>query len=69
MAPAAEQLETTIDAEFERVLRWRFQELARAGYEAEAAATIAARGDIDLHRATELLRQGCPADVALQILL
>jgi hypothetical protein len=69
MAPAAEQIETTIDAEFERVLRWRFQELARAGYEAEAAATIAARGDVDLHRATELLRQGCPADVALQILL
>jgi hypothetical protein len=69
MAPAAEQLETTIDAEFERVLRWRFQELARAGYEAEAAATIAARGDVDLHRATELLRQGCPPDVALQILL
>lgn len=69
MAPAAEQLETTIDAEFERVLRWRFQELARAGYEAEAAATIAARADVDLHRATELLRQGCPADVALRILL
>jgi hypothetical protein len=68
MAPAAE-LETTIDAEFERVLRWRFQELARAGYEAEAAATIAARADVDLHRATELLRQGCPADVALRILL
>lgn len=69
MAPAAEQLETTIDAEFERVLRWRFQELARAGYEAEAAATIAARGDVDLHHATELLRQGCPMDVALRILL
>jgi hypothetical protein len=68
MAPAAE-LETTIDAEFERVLRWRFQALARAGYEAEAAATIAARADVDLHLATELLQQGCPADVALRILL
>jgi hypothetical protein len=68
MAPAAE-LEKTVDAEFERVLRWRFQELARAGYEAEAAATIAARSDVDLHRATELLRSGCPADIALRILL
>jgi hypothetical protein len=65
----AAELETTLDTEFERVLRWRFEELTRAGYEAEAAATIAARQDVDLHAATELLRHGCPADIALRILL
>jgi hypothetical protein len=65
----AAELETTIDAEFERVLRWRFQELTRAGYDAEAAATLAARQDVDLHAATQLLGQGCPPDIALRILL
>jgi hypothetical protein len=48
---------------------WRAEELERAGYPAENAAQIAARHDIDLHRAVDLLRVGCPLEVALRIVL
>ena len=55
--------------ELSQVERWRADELERAGFEARAAATIAARHDIDLHRATDLIRNGCSPELALQILL
>ena len=48
---------------------WRAEALERAGYGAAAAAEIAVRHDIDLHFATDLLERGCPAEVALRILL
>ena len=51
------------------VVRWRFEELRRAGLETEDALTVAADVEIDLHLATKLLRNGCPADTALRILL
>jgi hypothetical protein len=57
------------ETEIEKIEQWRAEELERAGYEPRAAATIAARHDIDLHRASDLLRDGCPAELALQILL
>jgi hypothetical protein len=57
------------ETEIERIELWRAEELERAGYEPRAAATIAARHDIDLHKAVDLLRQGCPAELALQILV
>ena len=57
------------DTELERVHAWRAQELERAGYPPPAAAKLAARHDVDLHRAIDLPRQGCPHDVALSILL
>ena len=57
------------DTELERVQAWRAQELERAGYDTEAAAQLAERNDVDLHRAIELVELGCPADLALQILL
>jgi hypothetical protein len=57
------------NAELEQVERWRSEELERAGYEPRAAATLAARHDIDLHRASDLLHKGCPPELALQILL
>jgi hypothetical protein len=56
------------ETEADRVVRWRAQELERAGFDPTAAAELAARNDIDLHRATALLDAGCPADLALQIL-
>jgi hypothetical protein len=56
------------ETEADRVVRWRAQELERAGYDPAAAAELAARNDVDLHRAIELLDAGCPADLALQIL-
>lgn len=55
--------------ELERVERWRAEELERAGYDRRAAAKIAARHDVDLHRAIDLLRQGCPPELAPDILL
>ena len=57
------------DTELERVQAWRAEELERAGYSSAAAAQLAARTDVDLHRAIDLVRQGCPHDVALRILL
>jgi hypothetical protein len=66
MMPAAE---IEIRDETELIEAWRAEALERAGYGAREAATIAARQDIDLHVATDLLAMGCPAELALQILL
>ena len=57
------------ETEFERVQAWRAEELERAGYPPAAAAKLAARQDVDLHLAIDLVRQGCSHDVALSILL
>ena len=57
------------ETELERVHAWRAAELERAGYPPAAAAKLAARHDVDLHLAIDLVRQGCPHDVALSILL
>lgn len=55
--------------ESERVARWRAEELERAGFGPADAAAIAARSDIDLHVAIELLLKGCSPELAKQILL
>ncbi len=60
---------TTQETELERIQRWRAGELKRAGYEAAAASLLAARADVDLHYAIDLLRNGCAPELALQILL
>ena len=57
------------DTELERVEAWRAEELERAGYDAVSAAKLAARHDVDLHVAVDLLRQGCAPEIALGILL
>jgi hypothetical protein len=57
------------ETEQERIERWRAEELERAGYEASASSLLAARMDVDLHYAIDLLRNGCAPDLALQILL
>ena len=64
--PAVEEI---VETELERVERWRADALMRAGYDPAGAAELAARLEIDLHTATALLERGCPADLALQILL
>jgi hypothetical protein len=66
MTAAQIQLEET---EAGRVVRWRAEELERAGFSAADAAELAERNDIDLHRAIGLLEGGCPVELALQILL
>jgi hypothetical protein len=54
--------------EQELVERWRAEELERAGFPATAAAELATRTDVDLHRAAELLARGCTPELALEIL-
>jgi len=62
--------ETTVrQTEQEIVEAWRAEELERAGYPEHAAAELAMRPDVDLHRAVELLKRGCSTDLALQILI
>jgi hypothetical protein len=55
--------------EIERIESWRHEELRRAGYDRKAATRLAARHDVDLHLAVDLLRGGCAQDLALKILL
>ena len=57
------------ETEAERVVRWRLEELERAGYDGPTARTLAERPDIDLHVAVALARGGCPGATALAILL
>jgi hypothetical protein len=61
--------ETEVRDETGLIEAWRAEALERAGYGARDAAAIAVRHDIDLHLATDLLQMGCPADLALRILL
>ena len=57
------------DTELEKIERWRAEELMRAGFGTRAAGRLAARHDVDLHRAVGLHDQGCPPELALKILL
>jgi hypothetical protein len=57
-----------LDTEIDRIEQWRAEELERAGYPLIAAGELATRHDVDLHLAIDLLRQGCPVEIALQIL-
>lgn len=59
----------TVETEAERVFGWRYAELSRAGFDARLAYKLALRTDVDLHRATRLVRRGCPTWMAAQILL
>jgi hypothetical protein len=54
--------------ERERVAGWRLHVLIEAGYPVHLAERLA-HSDADLHRAVELVRQGCNATVAAEILL
>ena len=60
---------TIVETEQERIERWRSEELERAGFEPAAAALLATRNDVDLHYATDLLKNGCSPELALAILL
>ncbi len=66
MSTAQAAIETS---ETETVLRWRFDVLVRAGYEADNALVIAGHLEADLHDATRLLALGCPQETAMTILL
>jgi hypothetical protein len=52
----------------DKVASWRLHQLIEAGYPVHLAERLA-HSDADLHRAVELIRQGCDAHVAAEILL
>jgi hypothetical protein len=64
-----EQAVREVETESERVLRWRVDELSRAGYDDRLALKLALQPHVDLHRAVELLRKGCEPALAAQILV
>jgi hypothetical protein len=52
----------------DKVASWRLHQLIEAGYPVHLAERLA-HSDADLHRAIELLRSGCDATVAAEILI
>jgi hypothetical protein len=57
-----------VETETERVERWRTSELMRVGFPGDDAVALAARLDVDLHQAIELVQRGCPPQLAIRIL-
>jgi hypothetical protein len=55
-------------SERERIAGWRLHVLIEAGYPVHLAERLA-QSEADLHRAVKLVRQGCDATVAAEILL
>ena len=56
---SAAELDIHVETEAERIERWRAEELERAGYDPVDAGELAARHDVDLHLAVDLVSQGC----------
>ena len=65
----AAETKLALDTELDRVQEWRAEELERAGYPVREAARLAERHDVDLHLAIDLISQGCPVPVAVEILI
>jgi hypothetical protein len=65
----AAQFERLGDLEAESVLRWRFEELVRVGYDAGDAMVLASHVEVDLHGAIDLVTHGCSTATAMRILL
>jgi hypothetical protein len=51
------------------VMRWRFEKLVEAGYDGPTASTLARSLEIDLDLAVRLVRDGCPPETAVRILV
>ncbi len=66
MAEMTEIADTT--SEREKVASWRLHVLIEAGYPLPLAERIAG-SEADLHRAVELVTQGCSFETAAEILL
>jgi len=58
-----------VQEEVGEVLAWRAEELVRAGYDGDNALMLALERAVDLHAAVDLVRRGCPAQLAVKILL
>jgi hypothetical protein len=68
-AVTAAQFELIDETEAEAILRWRFEELVRSGYDIGSALVLASHVEVDLHDASSLTQRGCPPETALRILL
>ena len=51
-----------------KVVRWRLEQLVQAGYGMRDAERLAWCEDVDLHQAVDLIRAGCPTELAVSIL-
>jgi hypothetical protein len=58
-----------LTVEEERVLEWRYESLARAGFCPDLAFEIAASRDVELHSVLTLVGSGCPPAIAARIVL
>lgn len=57
------------DDVFTQVYKWRRRTLREAGYDRRTADLLASQVDVDLHKAVDLIRVGCPPEQAAKILL
>ena len=63
------EIAIVVEPETAPVLSWRVEALLRAGYDEFDAIELALRRHVDLHRAIDLVRLGCPPETAVRILL
>lgn len=63
------QLARLEESETQGVLSWRFTQLMQAGYDSDDALELATHTEVDLHKAADLRRRGCPPHTAKRILL
>jgi hypothetical protein len=65
----SEVVEEYADEKLVSLILCRLEELRRGGCEGDDCVALAGRVDIDLGQAINLVERGCPADLALRILL
>ena len=58
-----------MESEEDKILRWRFDVLERAGYNEVQADILARARHVDLHEAVRLVEAGCPHSKAALIVL
>lgn len=57
------------ELDVDQVIRWRCEELERAGYGPQQAHLLAITLHVDLHLAVDVVRRGCPPETAIRILV
>lgn len=67
-APGSRMMDTYAVSEQERVEMWRLRVLLRAEFPLVLAERIAA-SEADVHRALDLVEDGCPFELAAEIVL
>ena len=67
--PKEEVEEAPKGVEIDSVTGWRYTFLLGLGFEPLDCLEMAVNRNVDIHRASDLLGQGCPVDTAVRILL